>query len=59
MNLMCQSDIGIFTFRLFPDLADEGIEGEWPDFETQHVCRDYEAIRKRNNAIAVAWDDHV
>ncbi|RKU41769.1 hypothetical protein DL546_003356 [Coniochaeta pulveracea] len=59
LNLMCQSDIGVFTFHDFPELADDGIEGDWPDFETQHVCRNFEAIRKWTNANAVAFTHDV
>lgn len=56
---MCQSDIGVFTFHDFPDLVEDGIEGDWPDFETQHVCRNFEAIRKWTNANAVAFTHDV
>ena len=44
MNLMCQSDIGIFTFRLYPEYgyADDDY---WPDFSTLHTCRNFEDIR--------------
>lgn len=59
LNLMCSSDIGVFTFHDFPDLVEDGIEGDWPDFETQHVCRNFEAIRKWTNANAVAFTHDV
>ncbi|KAK0723110.1 hypothetical protein B0T26DRAFT_674722 [Lasiosphaeria miniovina] len=58
-NLMCQSDVSVFTFKTFPELADEGIEGEWPDFQINHMCRNFEAIRKWNNDHVVAWDHDV
>ncbi|KAJ2905180.1 uncharacterized protein MKZ38_006086 [Zalerion maritima] len=43
MNLMCQSDIGVFTFKRYPELGDDD---PWPIFSTLHVCRNYEGIRK-------------
>ncbi|KAK3356986.1 hypothetical protein B0T25DRAFT_566310 [Lasiosphaeria hispida] len=58
-NLMCQSDVSVFTFKTFPELADEGIEGEWPDFEINHMCRNFEAVRKWNNDHVAAWDHDV
>ncbi len=36
---MCQSDVSVFTFKKFPELEEQGIEGEWPDFEINHMCR--------------------
>jgi hypothetical protein len=59
LNLMCQSDIGVFTFHDFPELVEDGIEGDWSDFETQHMCRNFEAIRKWTNANAVAFTHDV
>ncbi|KAL8419979.1 hypothetical protein RB594_002942 [Gaeumannomyces avenae] len=55
LNLMCQSDIGIFTFRLFPEygLADDDW---WPDFSTKHTCRNFEDIRKWGRDNTVSWD---
>ncbi|KAK3692584.1 hypothetical protein B0T22DRAFT_18273 [Podospora appendiculata] len=58
-NLMCQSDVGVFTFKVFPELADQGIEGEWPDFTINHMCRNFESVRKWNNDHVVAWDHNV
>ncbi|KAK0629863.1 hypothetical protein B0T17DRAFT_201389 [Bombardia bombarda] len=55
-NLMCQGDVGVFTFKLFPELADQGIEGEWPDFSINHMCRNFDSIKKWNNDHAAAWD---
>ncbi|KAK3374968.1 hypothetical protein B0H63DRAFT_481410 [Podospora didyma] len=55
-NMMCQSDVSVFTFKKFPELADEGVEGDWPDFQINHMCRNYEAIRKWNNDHVAAWD---
>ena len=59
LNLMCQSDIGVFTFRDFPELYDQGIEDVWPEFATQHVCRNFDDIRKWTNANAVAFTHDV
>jgi len=55
-NLMCHGDVSVFTFKKFPELADQGIEGEWPDFEINHMCRNFEALRKWNNDHVAAWD---
>ena len=53
---MCQGDTSVFTFKTFPELADQGIEGDWPDFEINHMCRDFESLRKWNNDHVAAWD---
>ncbi|KAK1750706.1 hypothetical protein QBC47DRAFT_393317 [Echria macrotheca] len=58
-NLMCHGDVSVFTFKTFPELADEGIEGEWPDFEINHMCRDFESLRRWNNDHVAAWDHNV
>ena len=55
-NLMCHGDVSVFTFKRFPELADQGIEGDWPDFEINHMCRDFGALRKWNNDHVAAWD---
>ncbi|CAK7207412.1 hypothetical protein SEUCBS139899_010222 [Sporothrix eucalyptigena] len=57
-NLMCQSDIGIFTFKLFPEygFADDDY---WPDFNTLHTCRNFEAVRAWAVEHTVAWDHNV
>lgn len=40
---MCTADIGINTFREFPEYGLE--EGDFrPDFSTQHTCRNFDAI---------------
>ena len=57
-NLMCHGDVSVFTFKEFPELADQGIEGNWPDFEINHMCRNFESLRKWNNDHAAAWDYH-
>lgn len=58
-NLMCHGDVSVFTFKKFPEFFDQGIEDNWPDFEIEHQCRNFEALRKWNNDHAVAWDYHV
>lgn len=40
MSLMCQSDVGVFTYKHY-----EGIDGRWPDLNTLHTCRNFNAIR--------------
>jgi hypothetical protein len=55
---MCHGDVSVFTFRQFPELADQGIEGNWPDFEINHMCRNFESLRQWNNEHAAAWDYH-
>ena len=50
---MCQSDIGVITFHNVPGQDD----GPWPDFDTRHVCRDFEAIRDWAIDHTVANDD--
>jgi len=58
MNLMCQSDIGVFTFRLYPEYgyADDDY---WPDFSTLHTCRNFEDIRTWAIEKTIAWDHDV
>ncbi|KAK0646371.1 hypothetical protein B0T16DRAFT_160119 [Cercophora newfieldiana] len=58
-NLMCHGDVSVFTFRKFPEFYDQGIEDEWPDFEVNHMCRNFEMLRKWNNDHVVAWDHNV
>lgn len=48
MNLMCFADVHVFTFH-----PREGVEGYWPDYESQHVCRDFERVQKWANDNAV------
>ncbi|AEO71899.1 uncharacterized protein THITE_2058307 [Thermothielavioides terrestris NRRL 8126] len=55
MNLMCQADIGVFTFKLYPELGDDD---PWPDFSTLHTCRNFEDIRNWARSRAVTWDDN-
>ncbi|KAH7361401.1 hypothetical protein B0T11DRAFT_74102 [Plectosphaerella cucumerina] len=54
LNLMCQSDIGVFTFKNYPDLD---VEGHWPDFSTLHVCRNFDAIRDWAMVNSVTFED--
>ncbi|KAF4461028.1 hypothetical protein FALBO_12176 [Fusarium albosuccineum] len=49
-SLMCQSDIGVFTFKHY-----EGFEGHWPDFSTLHTCRNFDTIRDWAFENAVAF----
>ncbi|KAK1634600.1 hypothetical protein BDP81DRAFT_462430 [Colletotrichum phormii] len=42
LNLMCEADIGVFTFKMYPDLP---LEGHWPDFSTLHTCRNFNDVR--------------
>ncbi|KAF4998940.1 hypothetical protein FDECE_11654 [Fusarium decemcellulare] len=49
-SLMCQSDIGVFTFKYY-----EGFEGHWPDFSTLHTCRNFDTIRDWAFENAVAF----
>ena len=44
MNLMCLSDINVFTFHPQP-----GKPGYWPDYESHHVCRNFERIKQWAN----------
>ena len=55
---MCQSDIGIFTFRTYPEYGYES-DDYWPDFSTMHTCRNFEDIRKWAIQKTVAWDHDV
>ncbi|KFY99842.1 hypothetical protein V498_00470 [Pseudogymnoascus sp. VKM F-4517 (FW-2822)] len=50
MNLMCQSDVGLFTF----EMTDEGI---WPDFSTWHTCRKFDKVLDWAMENTVANDD--
>jgi hypothetical protein len=48
MNLMCLSDVNVFTFHKQPDK-----EGYWPDYESEHVCRNFDRIKDWANANAM------
>jgi hypothetical protein len=52
-NLMCESDIGVITFHEIEGRDD----GPWPDFDTDHVCRNFEKIRDWAVENTVANDD--
>lgn len=54
LNIMCQSDVGVFTMNLFPG---SGLDGVWPDFSTLHTCRNYEAIREWAVEHTVTYED--
>jgi hypothetical protein len=55
MNLMCQADIGVFTFTVYPELGDDD---PWPDFSTLHTCRNFDGIRDWARSRAVTWDNN-
>ena len=48
INLMCLSDINVFTFHPKP-----GKEGYWPEYNSQHVCRNFDKIKDWANANAM------
>ncbi|KAH8723663.1 hypothetical protein GQ44DRAFT_728511 [Phaeosphaeriaceae sp. PMI808] len=52
MNLMCLSDVNVFTFH-----PKEGKEGYWPDYESHHVCRNFDKIKKWANDNAMPEAD--
>lgn len=58
INLMCTGDIGIFTFREYPEYGYE--DGDfWPDFSTLHTCRNFDAIHKWAIDNTVSWTHDV
>lgn len=40
-NIQCNSDIGLFTFYMVP-----GDPLAWPQLNSKHVCRNFEAVRE-------------
>lgn len=52
MNLMCLSDINVFTFHSRP-----GVEGAWPDYESHHVCRNFDKVKQWANEHAMPYED--
>ena len=44
MNLMCYSDVNAFTFHDKPGKTDP-----WPDYESHHVCRNFDKIKQWAN----------
>ncbi|KAF1832046.1 hypothetical protein BDW02DRAFT_632368 [Decorospora gaudefroyi] len=52
MNLMCLSDVNVFTFH-----EREGRKGYWPDYESDHVCRNFEKIKGWANENAMPEAD--
>lgn len=55
---MCTGDIGIFTFREYPEYGYE--EGDfWPDFSTLHTCRNFDAIHQWAIDHTVSWTHDV
>ncbi|KAJ4364702.1 hypothetical protein N0V83_009299 [Neocucurbitaria cava] len=55
MNLMCLSDINVFTFHKLP--GERAKEGYWPDYESHHVCRNFDAIKQWANDNAMPEAD--
>ena len=43
INLMCYADVNVFTFHEAP--GREGL-GYLPDYESQHVCRNFDRIKE-------------
>ncbi|KAH8815450.1 hypothetical protein F5884DRAFT_178817 [Xylogone sp. PMI_703] len=41
MNVQCNSDIGLYTFDMLP-----GSSTPWPQLNTQHTCRNFDAIKE-------------
>ncbi|KFA47557.1 hypothetical protein S40293_02129 [Stachybotrys chartarum IBT 40293] len=39
-TIMCESDVSIFTYKSYDD-----VEGHWPDLNTVHTCRNFDAVR--------------
>jgi hypothetical protein len=52
MNLMCLSDVNVFTFHDTP-----GRKGAWPDYESHHVCRNFDQIKQWANDNAMPYED--
>lgn len=52
MNLMCLSDVNVFTFH-----TQHGKEGYWPDYESHHVCRNFDRIKQWANDNAMPEAD--
>ncbi|KAF2187882.1 hypothetical protein K469DRAFT_568210 [Zopfia rhizophila CBS 207.26] len=52
MNLMCFADVNVFTFHEMP-----GREGPWPDYESHHVCRNFEQVRQWALDNAMPYED--
>ncbi|CAA9960357.1 DUF3328 domain containing protein [Pyrenophora teres f. maculata] len=50
LNLMCHSDINVFTFHPKP-----GKEGYWPEYNSQHVCRNFDQIKHWARANAMPY----
>lgn len=41
LNVQCNADIGLFTFNTLP-----GEPLPWPELNTQHTCRNFDAVRE-------------
>lgn len=53
INLMCLSDVNVFTFQPTKEEGKQGMGGYWPDYETEHVCRNFDHIKDWARANAV------
>lgn len=58
INLMCTADIGIFTFREYPEYGYEK-DDFWPDFSTLHTCRNFDTIHQWAIDHTVSWTHDV
>ncbi|KAF9693206.1 hypothetical protein EKO04_008734 [Ascochyta lentis] len=53
INLMCLSDVNVFTFHPTSEPGKQGMGGYWPDYESEHVCRNFDHIKDWARANAV------
>lgn len=53
INLMCLSDVNVFTFHPTSEPDKQGMGGYWPDYESEHVCRNFDHIKDWARANAV------
>ncbi|KAJ4406575.1 hypothetical protein N0V91_004518 [Didymella pomorum] len=53
INLMCLSDVNVFTFQPTKEEGKQGMGGYWPDYESEHVCRNFDHIKDWARANAV------
>lgn len=53
VNLMCFADVNVFPLR-----RKEGVAGDEPDYNTAHVCRNFEQIKEyvRENGLPTMDD---
>lgn len=53
INLMCLADVNVFTFHPTSEPGKQGMGGYWPDYESEHVCRNFDHIKDWARANAV------